>query len=576
MEIKAALIKGGRITGKGRLLRRVSAVALAGIITLSFTNIGCVPVANADYASQISELEEKQAKLSAERQELEALLAEYEQGVQENADYMDLYDRKMRKQEEEILNVKEQISVLNASIAQTGKEIDAKKAEIDRDIVEFKQRLRTIYMDGNDSIASMLVGSVDFYDILMRSELVERVSRHDKEMIDSLNQKITALNSEKALLETSITTLQEKRSEAEAILADLKATYDNHSEMKAWYEARIEAEQSKTDEMRAQEQEYEDELQQFIRAQQEENDRIREEEERVRRAEREERERAEREKREQEEAERKAYEAEQNRLRNERLQKQAEQEEADKIAEEQRRQNIIDAAEEQRERDAANAGVTVEYVDDGVNYGDGYDAQFDRRREEENKHFDDNFNDVDDFRRPEPEQRYESAPQAFDAPEVPPEFDDNSYQEYEEDPDDYSYNGNVSFIWPCPTVYNVTDGYGYRTVDEQGGQGEFHKGIDITKPGCEGERIVAAASGKVITASNTGNGYGIHVVIDHGGKLATLYAHMSDCTVSVGDYVEQGQTIGYIGSTGQAYGSHCHFEVRVNGQHTDPTDYVSM
>ncbi|MBQ4486142.1 MAG: hypothetical protein II936_03950, partial [Oscillospiraceae bacterium] len=399
MEIKAALIKGGRITGKGRLLRRVSAVALAGIITLSFTNIGCVPVANADYASQISELEEKQAKLSAERQELEALLAEYEQGVQENADYMDLYDRKMRKQEEEILNVKEQISVLNASIAQTGKEIDAKKAEIDRDIVEFKQRLRTIYMDGNDSIASMLVGSVDFYDILMRSELVERVSRHDKEMIDSLNQKITALNSEKALLETSITTLQEKRSEAEAILSDLKATYDNHSEMKAWYEARIDAEQSKTDEMRAQEQEYEDELQQFIRAQQEENDRIREEEERVRRAEREERERAEREKREQEEAERKAYEAEQNRLRNERLQKQAEQEEADKIAEEQRRQNIIDAAEEQRERDAANAGVTVEYVDDGVNYGDGYDAQFDRRREEENKHFDDNFNDVDDFRR---------------------------------------------------------------------------------------------------------------------------------------------------------------------------------
>ena len=51
---------------------------------------------------------------------------------------------------------------------------------------------------------------------------------------------------------------------------------------------------------------------------------------------------------------------------------------------------------------------------------------------------------------------------------------------------------------------------------------------------------------------------------------------MSSCCVNVGDEVKQGQTIGYIGCTGYAYGNHCHFEVRVNGQHTNPLNYVSM
>ena len=66
------------------------------------------------------------------------------------------------------------------------------------------------------------------------------------------------------------------------------------------------------------------------------------------------------------------------------------------------------------------------------------------------------------------------------------------------------------------------------------------------------------------------------ITTDHGDKIATLYGHMSSCCVNVGDEVKQGQTIGYIGCTGYAYGNHCHFEVRVNGQHTNPLNYVSM
>ena len=137
------------------------------------------------------------------------------------------------------------------------------------------------------------------------------------------------------------------------------------------------------------------------------------------------------------------------------------------------------------------------------------------------------------------------------------------------------YDSDSQLIWPCPTVYNITSNFGWRSLAQENYVTKLHKGIDISKPNCYGEPIIAAQSGWVLRASNTGNGYGIHVVLDHGDDLSTLYGHMSSCCVSVGDYVEQGQTIGYIGSTGQSYGNHCHFEVRVAGNPTDPLDFVS-
>lgn len=132
------------------------------------------------------------------------------------------------------------------------------------------------------------------------------------------------------------------------------------------------------------------------------------------------------------------------------------------------------------------------------------------------------------------------------------------------------------FIWPCPTVPHITDGYGERSLDGEDGAADFHKGIDIAAPDCEGEAIEASASGTVLTASDTGDGYGICVVIDHGNDITTLYGHMSKCCVNVGDKVEQGQTIGYIGSTGYAYSAHCHFEVRIGSDPVDPMEYAEM
>lgn len=85
--------------------------------------------------------------------------------------------------------------------------------------------------------------------------------------------------------------------------------------------------------------------------------------------------------------------------------------------------------------------------------------------------------------------------------------------------------------------------------------------------------IVAADSGTVIYSGWMG-GYGYAVMIDHGGGLVSLYGHNQELAVSEGQYVNKGQVISYAGSTGWSTGPHCHFEVRIHGEVTEPLDYL--
>lgn len=135
-----------------------------------------------------------------------------------------------------------------------------------------------------------------------------------------------------------------------------------------------------------------------------------------------------------------------------------------------------------------------------------------------------------------------------------------------------SISGTGSFIWPVPCSMRVTSRYGNRT-DPFTGATAYHSGIDIDGFGNDGQPIIAADGGTVITAS-TDSGYGNYVIIDH-GSTKTVYAHMSGFAVSAGQTVSQGQTIGYLGATGRATGTHCHFEVYVGGSRVDPAAYFS-
>lgn len=117
-----------------------------------------------------------------------------------------------------------------------------------------------------------------------------------------------------------------------------------------------------------------------------------------------------------------------------------------------------------------------------------------------------------------------------------------------------------TFVWPTSSS-RITQYYG-----------NGHGGVDVGAPA--GTPIYAAAEGSVLV-SGTHYSYGNYVVIDHGGGMSTIYAHMSSRACSSGDYVQQGQVIGYVGNTGYSFGNHLHFEVRVNGARTNPMNYFS-
>jgi murein DD-endopeptidase MepM/ murein hydrolase activator NlpD len=126
--------------------------------------------------------------------------------------------------------------------------------------------------------------------------------------------------------------------------------------------------------------------------------------------------------------------------------------------------------------------------------------------------------------------------------------------------------GGHGLIWPVNGP--ITSGYGPRNI---GNGYEFHPGIDIGVP--TGTPIRAAAAGTVTIAGPEG-GYGNYTCIDHGGGLSTCYGHQERFLVSTGQQVAQGQIIGLSDCTGYCLGPHLHFEVRINGQTTDPLGYL--
>jgi len=126
------------------------------------------------------------------------------------------------------------------------------------------------------------------------------------------------------------------------------------------------------------------------------------------------------------------------------------------------------------------------------------------------------------------------------------------------------------FAWPVPNYAYVSSGFGWRIHPILRVQ-RFHSGIDIPAP--HGVPVKAAGTGRVVYVG-TFRGYGHTVVLDHGGGVTTLYAHLSTMYVREGQVVVQGETIARIGSTGLSTGPHLHFEVREHGNAVSPWNYL--
>ena len=153
----------------------------------------------------------------------------------------------------------------------------------------------------------------------------------------------------------------------------------------------------------------------------------------------------------------------------------------------------------------------------------------------------------------------------------------NNSPDEDDDYIDSSITSDGSYVWPTPGFY-------YLTSEWNEDRGSYNHGaIDIAGGGIWGTPTIAAQSGTVTFVSNycshdygkywscgCGGGYGNYVMIDHGNGYSTLYGHLSDAIVSQGEYVSQGQTIGYVGSTGESTGPHLHFETRLWGVKYNP------
>lgn len=113
----------------------------------------------------------------------------------------------------------------------------------------------------------------------------------------------------------------------------------------------------------------------------------------------------------------------------------------------------------------------------------------------------------------------------------------------------------------------LSSGFGYR-IDPVYKTVKFHPGLDFSAP--QGTPIYATAEGTVQTAGNLGNGYGNHIVIQHGYSYSTLYGHMSRLKAKRGQRVKRGEVIGYVGNTGKSTGSHLHYEVLKGRKRLDP------
>lgn len=128
------------------------------------------------------------------------------------------------------------------------------------------------------------------------------------------------------------------------------------------------------------------------------------------------------------------------------------------------------------------------------------------------------------------------------------------------------------YAWPTPGYSYITSGFGWRTLY---GRPNYHTGIDIAGSGIYGSPVIASNTGRVVRVRYYTTGYGYHVMIDHGSNNWTVYAHLSAISVNEGDWVAQGQTVGFVGSTGNSTGPHLHFEIRIDGTAQNPLNYVS-
>ena len=587
--------KGFRFRSLGAGL--LSALMLAGAVPVSASETADMPTDAKvqSYQDQLDALRERQAQATADLQALHT-----EQG---NA-----WDEKLKL--DELINIttqqkqlaEKQIESIRGQIAEKEQAIAETSARIETQQDAFYDRMVDSYTEKKTDYLELVLGAENLVDFLTKFDYVVNILEGDRKIISKLESDKESLASDQAILEEALRI-------QEGLVADYEKAINERQLLNNSLEEYIETLQANTENLAAviqhnqeQQSEVQDSIAQRIAQVQYENE-LRKEEERRRIAEEQERQRlaaeeAERQRIAAEEAERKRQEEEWRRqqeeaaareeaARQEAARQEAERLEAERQEEEWRRQQEEAAAweEEQSWNDGAyedpgqdswsdNSGD--QWVDDGSQWTvDLSSGQEQEPAEQSHQGYDggrassgytgDTSSTWDTggaWTGEIPENNYSGGDSWSNV-----SYSD-SYQQYYVN-DDY-VGGTASWVLEPGVAYTVSSEQGWRDLY---GTADFHLGTDLACPA--GTEIHAYNAGTVLI-SEYHVSYGNYVLVDHGGGLQTLYAHMAERAVSAGDWVESGQLLGYVGMTGSAYGYHLHFEVRENGEVQNPRNYLDF
>ncbi len=579
------------------------------------------------------------AEIQEERKANEAKIAEYESKINEletNKQNQKAYQETLSDQiyliQQNILLLNNELDKLNDDIAKTESNISKLDSDIgiqqeliDSNIELFKKRLCTMYVSGNEQLAEVVLGSASFYDMMSRMEMVNRIASYDEELINKLLDEIDDLEKTKKDLELEKIVLEGQHEEQEKKITEKSDEIEQlNSKMVQTQEIidRIQLEQIRLDQSKTDTQKYLQELD-------DENAKI--EAEIQRNAE-------EAQRRYEEEQKRIAQEQEAIRLENERIEneKRAEAEKTSRENASREQASIEEASRQEASREVEKqeeASREIERQEEASREAERQETSREIERQEASREAErqETSRELERQEASREAERQEASRQAellaqTTVTTIPATTTTTTTTELPvyttSTTSTTAYNNEVSeevttttttvsttvtttttsttstttttttttipapsssgFIWPTPGYYYISSGFGARW-------GTTHKGIDVGDAGIMGASVCASKSGTVTYVYNScthnyaktsscgcGGGYGNYIIIQHDGTYSTLYGHLTSASVSVGDYVQQGQVIGTVGSTGWSTGAHLHFEVRVNGKQQDPLDYVSQ
>lgn len=176
-------------------------------------------------AATLAQLQAQQKANKAKQAALKKEIEASKNNISKQDEYQETLNQQIEVTEQNIQVISEKIAIINADITAKNASIAQQEADIAQGIADFKVRLRAMYVSGDDNMASVLIGSTDFYDLLAKMELVERISKRDDQLIENLNAQLAQLSADKAALEAMQAEADAEKADLESNKADLGNAY---------------------------------------------------------------------------------------------------------------------------------------------------------------------------------------------------------------------------------------------------------------------------------------------------------------------------------------------------------------